>query len=52
MLVDFDFVENGKIAGFHPGVVAVVPNLIIATVGSFALKGVNRAPEKKSIHQN
>ena len=49
---DFDFVENGKIAGFHPGVVAVVPNLIIAAVGSFALKSVNRAPERKSIHQN
>ena len=32
---NFDFVENGKIAGFHPGVVSVVPNLIIAIAVSY-----------------
>ena len=30
----FDFVHNGKIAGFHPGLVALIPNLAIAIIGS------------------
>jgi SSS family solute:Na+ symporter len=30
----FDFVQKGKIAGFHPGLVAVLPNLAIAILGS------------------
>jgi len=30
----FEFVHKGKVAGFHPGLVALIPNLIIAIVGS------------------
>ncbi len=30
----FDFVHNGKVAGFHPGLVALIPNLTIAVIGS------------------
>ena len=30
----FDFVVNGKIAGFHPGLIALCPNLFIAVLGS------------------
>ena len=33
----FDFVAGGKIAGFHPGLVALIPNLAIAVIGSVAL---------------
>ena len=42
---NFDFVVNGKVAGFHPGVIAIGPNLIIATVGSLTLSKINRAPD-------
>ncbi len=48
---NFDFVKNGKIAGFHPGVVSVVPNLIIAIVGSMVLENINKA-SKKIINTN
>ena len=34
----FDFVVGGKIAGFHPGLVALVPNFAIAVIGSVALQ--------------
>lgn len=34
----FDFVENGKVFGFHPGLVALVPNLSIAIIVSLALQ--------------
>ena len=34
----FDFVEGGKIAGFHPGLVALIPNFAIAVIGSVALQ--------------
>ena len=30
----FEFVHKGKVAGFHPGLVSLIPNLIIAIVGS------------------
>jgi SSS family solute:Na+ symporter/sodium/pantothenate symporter len=35
----FEFVQNGKVAGFHPGLVALLPNLTIAIVGSNWLRG-------------
>ena len=35
--VDFEFVKNGKIAGFHPGVIALCPNLAIVLFGSLLL---------------
>ena len=35
----FEFVQNGKVAGFHPGLVALLPNLTIAIVGSKWLRG-------------
>ena len=31
---DLRFVANGKLLGFHPGLVGLVPNLLIAVVGS------------------
>ena len=33
----FDFVVKGKIYGFHPGLIALVPNLFIAVLGSYCL---------------
>ncbi len=35
---DFDFVERGKVAGFHAGLVALVPNSLIACGGSMLTK--------------
>jgi SSS family solute:Na+ symporter/sodium/pantothenate symporter len=35
----FEFVQNGKVAGFHPGLVALLPNLTIAIAGSNWLRG-------------
>lgn len=32
--VPFSFIENGKFYGFHPGVVALPINILIATIGS------------------
>lgn len=34
----FDFVQNGKIYGFHPGLAGLLVNIIIAVVGSYMLK--------------
>lgn len=34
---DFPFVEGAKVAGFHPGLVALIPNLAIAVAGSALL---------------
>jgi solute:Na+ symporter, SSS family len=31
---DLSFVDRGKVYGFHPGLVAVIPNLAIAAIGS------------------
>jgi len=31
----FDFVHKGKVEGFHPGLIAVLPNLAIAVIGSY-----------------
>lgn len=31
---DFSFVHNGKVAGFHPGLVALLVNLAVAILGS------------------
>jgi len=31
---DFAFVDGGKVAGFHPGLVALLPNLAVAVLGS------------------
>ncbi|MGR8918638.1 MAG: sodium:solute symporter family protein [Gammaproteobacteria bacterium] len=31
---DFDFTSRGKVAGFHPGLVALLPNLALAVGGS------------------
>ena len=33
----FEFVEKGKVFGFHPGLVALVPNALIAIIGSYLL---------------
>lgn len=30
----FDFVNHGKVWGFHPGLVALIPNLLVALIGS------------------
>lgn len=30
-----DFVHKGKVEGFHPGLIAVLPNLAIAVIGSY-----------------
>ena len=35
---DFSFVHKGKIAGFHAGLVALLPNIAIATIGSVAIR--------------
>jgi len=46
----FDFVAGGKIAGFHPGLVALIPNLAIAVIGSIALhRRVTPLPERPAI---
>lgn len=31
---DFNFVENGKVSGFHPGLIGLIFNILIASVGS------------------
>jgi len=31
---DFSFTARGKVAGFHPGLVALLPNLLVAVLGS------------------
>jgi len=31
---EFAFTSHGKVAGFHPGLVALVPNLLVAVLGS------------------
>lgn len=33
----FEFVSKGKIFGFHPGLVALIPNMLIAVLGSICL---------------
>ena len=38
---EFEFVHKGKVAGFHPGLVAVVPNLAIALIGSHWINSRN-----------
>jgi SSS family solute:Na+ symporter/sodium/pantothenate symporter len=38
----FDFVHNGKIAGFHPGLIALVANLAIAIIGSYMVRSRKR----------
>ena len=35
---DLDFVVRGKVYGFHPGLVALLPNLAIAVIGSLRQK--------------
>lgn len=40
---DFPFVEGAKVAGFHPGLVALIPNLAIAVAGSTLLPRKVRA---------
>ena len=40
---DFPFVEGAKVAGFHPGLVALIPNLAIAVAGSTLLSHKVRA---------
>lgn len=34
---DFEFVSRGKVFGFHPGLVGLLPNLAVAVVGSLVL---------------
>ena len=34
---NWDFVVRGKIWGFHPGIIGVIPNLIIAVCGTYIL---------------
>jgi Na+/proline symporter len=45
---DFDFVHKGKVGGFHPGLVALVPNLAIALCGS--LTGRPKCHWKTTVH--
>ncbi len=40
---DFSFVEKGKIAGLHAGLVALLPNATIAILGSFACVRAQRS---------
>ena len=40
----FEFVHNGKIAGFHPGLVALIANFAIAVIGSMWVD--RRAPDR------
>lgn len=40
---DFAFTSRGKVHGFHPGLVALVPNLGFAVMGSWWLRGRPRA---------
>lgn len=35
----FDFVQNGKVYGFHPGLIGLLFNLAIAIIGSYRLDG-------------
>lgn len=35
----FDFVQNGKVYGFHPGLIGLLFNLTIAIIGSYKLDG-------------
>lgn len=35
----FDFVQNGKVYGFHPGLIGLLFNLTIAIIGSYRLDG-------------
>ena len=38
----FEFVHKGKVAGFHPGLVALLPNMLVVICGSYLL---NRRPQ-------
>ncbi len=35
---DWDFVNKGKIWGFHPGILGIIPNLIVAVFGTYILQ--------------
>ena len=35
---DFNFMHKGKFYGFHPGLIGIIPNLIIVLVGSYKNK--------------
>ena len=35
---DLPFVSRGKVFGFHPGLVAVLPNIVIAVSGSLLMR--------------
>lgn len=37
----FDFVQNGKVYGFHPGLIGLLFNLVIAVLGSFWINKQN-----------
>lgn len=40
----FDFVQNGKIYGFHPGLIGLLFNLTLAVLGSFWINKTNNKP--------
>ena len=40
---EFEFVQEGKAAGFHPSLIALAPNLGIAILGSHWMCGRRRA---------
>jgi len=46
---NFDFVVDGKIAGFHPGLYALVINMVIAVTGSY---GIERLTNKSTASQS
>ena len=35
---DFSFTNKGKIYGFHPGLIGIIPNLLIVIIGSYKNK--------------
>ena len=35
---DFSFTQKGKVYGFHPGLIAIIPNVFIAIIGSYYKK--------------
>ncbi len=35
---DVGFVTNGKVFGFHPGIIGLIPNILIAVIGSTLLR--------------
>jgi Na+/proline symporter len=45
----FEFVHNQKVFGFHPGLIGLVPNLLIALIGSLLKPEVRKNDSKQSV---